>query len=52
MDASIELIGMPLSSNKVADVMNAWERISLTPLFRQVFVRIQKGFNAALCALP
>ncbi len=52
MDASIELIGMPLSSNKVADVMNAWERISQTPLFRQVIERIQNGLKAALSAVP
>lgn len=51
-DAGIELIGMPLSESKAADVMNAWERVSQTPLFRQVVERIQNGLKAALSAVP
>lgn len=51
-DAGIELIGMPLSESKAADVMNAWEQISQTPLFRQVVERIQNGLKAALSAVP
>ncbi len=51
-DASIELTGTPLPSNKAADVMNAWEQVSQTPLFRQVVERIQNGLKAALSAVP
>ncbi len=43
---------MPLSESKAADVMNAWERVSQTPLFRQVVERIQNGLKAALSAVP
>lgn len=46
------LFGMPLSESKAADVMNAWERVSQTPLFRQVVERIQNGLKAALSAVP
>ena len=51
-DASIELTGTPLLSNKAADVMNAWEQVSQTSLFRQVVERIQNGLQAALSAVP
>ena len=51
-NASIELTGTPLPSNKAADVMNAWEQVSQTPLFRQVVERIQNGLKAALSAVP
>ena len=51
-DASIELTGTPLQSNKAVDVMNAWEQVSQTPLFRQVIERIQNGLKAALSAVP
>ena len=51
-DASIELTSTPLSSSKAADVMNAWEQVSQTPLFRQVVERIQNGLKAALSAVP
>lgn len=51
-DASIELTGTPLSGGKAADVMNAWEQVSQTPLFRQVIERIQNGLKDALSAVP
>ena len=51
-DASIELTSTPLSSSKAADVMNAWEQVSQTPLFRQIIEHIQNGLKAVLSAVP
>lgn len=51
-DASIKLTGTPLPSNKAVDVMNAWEQVYQTPLFRKIVERIQNGLKAALSAVP
>lgn len=52
VDVFIDLTDTPLQSNKAVDVMNAWEQVSQTPLFRQVIERIQNGLKAALSAVP